>query len=110
MANRNLVLPDWLAPHAVAWGQFEENRWAKHPRAPYTLAAQRGILAKLEKLHDDGQNLHEVLMASVRNSWTDVFAQRNTTRVAGSAGGAPRFAGASAVVFGASREAGDFNA
>lgn len=110
MANRNLVLPDWLAPHAVAWGQFEENRWAKHSRAPYTLAAQRGILAKLEKLRDDGQDLHEVLMASVRNSWTDVFAQRTTARVAGPAGGAPRFAGASKVVFGASREAGDFNA
>lgn len=110
MANRNLVLPDWLAPHAVAWGDFEENRWAKHPRAPYTLAAQRGILAKLEKLHDDGQDLDEVLKASVRNSWTDVYAQRTGTRIGRAAGAPPKFAGASSVVFGASREAGDFNA
>lgn len=104
MANRALMLPDWLAPHADAWRQFEENRWAKHTRAPYTLAAQRGIVSKLQKLRDEGQDLDEVLMASVRNSWTDVFAQRGAP--AGAGGGTGRFAAAATGVLGGSGFAG----
>lgn len=77
LADRALQLPEWLAPHAHAWAEFEQNRWAKHGRAPYTRAAQKGIVSKLEKLRDEGQDLTEVLMASVRAGWADVFAPRS---------------------------------
>lgn len=100
-AKRDLVLPEWLAPHGDAWKAFEEIRWAKHPRAPYTAEAQRRVLLKLEGMHNDGQDLHAVLEASITGGWTDVYPQRNPGR-AGGGGGGTRFAGAGAAVFGTS--------
>jgi uncharacterized protein YdaU (DUF1376 family) len=80
MADRNLALPDWLQPHSEAFTAFEANRWAMHSKAPYTRIAQNGIVSKLEKLLAEGQDLSEVLNASVRNAWRDVFAQRQARR------------------------------
>lgn len=98
MADRNLVLPDWLREFASDFAAFEELRWAKHSKAPYTARAQQGIVAKLEKLREQGQDLGEVLGASVRNGWTDVYAQRGPARPASAT--TTRNAGVGAAIFG----------
>lgn len=77
MADRALVLPDWLQPFADQFAAFEEVRWKKNAKAPYTARAQKGILEKLDKLRQEGQDLGVVLMASVNAGWTDVYAQKS---------------------------------
>lgn len=98
-ADRALVLPEWLRPHAEAWKAFEEIRWAKHPRAPYTARAQAQVIAKLQGMHNDGQDLDAVLNASVTNGWTDVYPKRNPFGGCGGPGPGSRFAGAAAAIF-----------
>lgn len=97
MADKALVLSDWLAPFASQWAAFEEIRWKKNGKAPYTLEAQRGILRKLKQFHDEGQDIGEVLDASTTNGWTGVFAQRLQPRSQPAA--TARYAGAAAGVF-----------
>jgi hypothetical protein len=86
MAEKAMVLPAWLQPHADAWAAFEQIRWKKNAKAPYTLAAQRGIVRKLEQLHADGEDLAAILNASVNAGWTDVYAPRGTRRPASPGG------------------------
>lgn len=77
LADRDMPIPDWLP--AEPWRAFEDTRWAKHPRTPYTLRAQEGIVKKLRDLLDQKHDLTQVLEASVRSGWTDVFAPRGST-------------------------------
>jgi hypothetical protein len=94
MADRNFKLPEWMPKEQ--WAAFEETRWAKHGRAPYTLRAQQGLIKKLQLLRDEGQDLVAVLESSVRNSYTDVYAQKgaapNKVRSALSEAGRATFA------------------
>lgn len=100
MADKALALPEWLVPHAEAWAAFEEVRWKKNAKAPYTLRAQQGIVRKLKQLADEGQDLTAVLNASATNGWTDVYAQRGAGRPV--VAGGSRFTSAGAAVFGSS--------
>lgn len=80
-ADRNFTPPDWVP--LEAWKSFEEVRWAKHSRAPYTLRAQAGLLSKLESLRDLGNEPEAVLSASVRNGWSDLYALKGGNARAG---------------------------
>lgn len=101
-----LLLPEWVP--GDDWAKFVDMRMRMGKAIPFTEAAALGIVRKLEKLRDEGQDVAAMLDASTRNGWRDVFAvkgplqSRTTATVA-------RHAGASHVVFGASRAAGDFN-
>lgn len=105
-ADKNLVLPAWLAPHADDWKAFEQLRWAKHPRAPYTAEAQRRVLLKLEGMHNDGQDLHVVLDTSITGGWTDVYPQKLQRGGGGGGGSGSRFTAAATGVFGAPKPQG----
>ena len=87
LADRNMPIPDWLP--AEPWRAFEETRWAKHTRAPYTLRAQEGLVKKLRDLLDQKHDLTQVLEASVRSGWADVFAPRGSTGVRSNGAPAP---------------------
>lgn len=100
MAVRELVLPDWLSSHVEAWNAFQEVRWKKNTKAPYTKAAQDGILRELKKAYDQGSNVTEVLMYSVTNGYTGVFPDRFTRRPGGGGGAPSRYSGSAAAVFG----------
>lgn len=78
----SIDLPDWLP--AEPWSEFVEMRRQKGKRAPFTVAAAKGIVAELAKLRDSGQDPAEVLRQSVVNGWSGVFPLRG-----GHAQGAP---------------------
>lgn len=101
MAVRELVLPGWLSPHAEAWGAYQDLRWKKNSKAPYTKAAQDGILRELKKAYDQGSDVTELLMYSVTSGYTGVFPDRFTRR--SGTGPTSRYAGAAAAVFGRPR-------
>lgn len=79
MADKALVLPDWLKPYAAQWAAFEQIRWKKNGKAPYTLEAQKGILRKLKQFLDEGEDIGELIQNSVDSGWTSVFAKRGAT-------------------------------
>lgn len=66
-----LEIPDWIP--VKPWDEFVAMRRAKGKRAPFTLAAAKGIVAEIEKLKDQGQNPEQVLTQSVMNGWSGVF-------------------------------------
>jgi hypothetical protein len=63
------VLPDWINPET--WSHFEEMR--QKMRKPMTDRARRDIVARLDKLRTDGQDVEAMLAQSIRKSWQDVF-------------------------------------
>jgi Protein of unknown function (DUF1376) len=65
-------VPDWVP--IEAWEGFLAMRQAMGKSIPFTKAAAEGILKKLGKLRDAGQDPCEVLEQSTRSSWRDVFA------------------------------------
>jgi hypothetical protein len=71
-AVSGFTLPDWVP--AKPWADFETMRKKMGSRVPFTDAARDGILSKLRKLADEGQDAAAVLEASTRNGWRDVFA------------------------------------
>jgi hypothetical protein len=65
-------LPDWLP--AEPWREFVEMRKTMGKRAPFTQAARRNILAKLDKLRGEGHDPAELLAEAVTRGWRGVFA------------------------------------
>jgi hypothetical protein len=65
-------LPQWL-PHG-AWFAFLDMRNKQFK--PLTGYAKRLVLATLQHFHEQGYDLVEVLDASTRNGWTDVYLPR----------------------------------
>lgn len=63
-------LPDWLP--AATWLDFVQHR--KEKRLPVTSVGEKRILAKLKRLHDEGQNIQAVLDRSMELGYTGVFA------------------------------------
>lgn len=72
-------LPVWLPEQE--WTDFVAMRKAKGKRAPFTAAAQQGIVRQLDKLRSDGNDPAEVLRQSTMNGWSGVFALRGTGNV-----------------------------
>lgn len=70
----SVELPDWMP--AEPWTEFVEMRRKKGSRAPFTVAAAKGIVAELAKLRDVGQDPAQVLRQSVVNGWSGVFPLR----------------------------------
>lgn len=71
-ASGVFTLPSWIPEKP--WAAFLEMR-AKM-RRPFTNAAKKLIVANLEKLKAQGENVGSVLEASVANGWAGVFAVR----------------------------------
>jgi hypothetical protein len=80
-------VPDWIP--AKPWEDFVAMRRAKGSRAPFTVGAAKGIIAKLEKFRAAGHDLADVLNESTRNGWSDVYEPKGRP-----AGAAPLLAGA----------------
>ena len=64
-------IPEWVP--AEQWQAFVEMRRAKGKRAPFTVAAAKGIVEELGKLREQGQDPEAVLAQSVVNGWSGVF-------------------------------------
>lgn len=80
-----LAIPDWIP--VEPWNEFVAMRRAKGKRAPFTVAAAKGILSELEKLRSQGQDIVGVLHQSVRAGWSDVYAVKSDSPPSG---GRPR--------------------
>ena len=72
--GKKIDLPDWMP--IEPWADFVAMRRAKGKRAPFTVAAAKGIVVELGKLRDSGHDPGEVLRASVVNGWSGVFAPK----------------------------------
>ena len=66
-----VVVPDWM-PQAE-WDAFVAMRRAKGKRAPFTVQAAKGVIAKLDRFRAAGQDVAAVLEESVINGWSDVY-------------------------------------
>jgi len=64
-------VPDWIP--AEPWAEFVAMRRAKGQKAPFTVGAAKGILAKLSAFRDAGHDVAAVLSESVVNGWSDVY-------------------------------------
>jgi len=66
-------LPSYI--DAELWTDFIEGRKEMQTknRIPFTAVAQKRILAKLEKFHDQGIDANQCLEDSICNSWRSVF-------------------------------------
>jgi hypothetical protein len=62
-------LPSWIP--GETWKDFEECR--KKLRRPMTNRARRDIVAKLDRLRNNGQDVEAMLAQSIRKGWQDVF-------------------------------------
>lgn len=63
--------PDWL--DREAWQAFKEMRKAKGKRAPFTDAAEKRMLWKLDMARVTGQDTAAMLWQSVVAGWSDVY-------------------------------------
>jgi hypothetical protein len=69
----DFVLPDWI--HQQDWKDFEEVR--RKIKKPMTDRARAAIVAKLEKMMNEGKDPREVLENSIRNGWQDVYEPKS---------------------------------
>jgi hypothetical protein len=69
-------LPDWLP--VDEWEAFVAMRRAKGKRAPFTDKAREGILSRLGRFRESGYDVAEILAASTRNGWSDVFEPKGS--------------------------------
>lgn len=54
-----------------AWEAFEKHRRQKKQKI--TAMARTRLLAKLRRMHEQGQDVEAALWASIENGWTGVF-------------------------------------
>lgn len=78
-------IPEWMPDEP--WQDFVAMRRAKGKRAPFTVAAARGIVADLGRLRGRGQDVAEVLRQSVVNGWSGVFEVKGAASQPGPASG-----------------------
>lgn len=71
-----IAIPAYI--DADLWQDFIEGRreMQKSNRVPFTAVAQKRILMKLMKMHDDGHDANQALEDAICNSWRSVFAPR----------------------------------
>lgn len=78
--DKKIELPDWMP--AEQWADFVAMRRQKGKRAPFTVAAAKGIVSDLGKLRERGQDVADVLHQSVVNGWSGVFPVNDARRAA----------------------------
>lgn len=100
-ADPAFVPPDWIP--IEPWKAYEEMRRIKNAKAPYTATAQKLVVAKLDRLRQEGQDVGEVLSNAAIGGWTNVYATRSETTQGGPRpGSAGRYTAAAAAIFDAS--------
>lgn len=67
------------------WTDFIDGRreMQAKSRVPFTAVAQKRILMKLIKMHDEGHDANQALEDAICNSWRSVFAPRLKAASAG---------------------------
>lgn len=65
------------------WTDFVSMRRAKGAKVPFTVAAARGVVAKLDDFRQAGHDVAAILTESVINGWSGVFEPK--TKPQGSA-------------------------
>lgn len=69
VVNEPIVLPDWL-PSEI-WDEFKQHR--KQLKKPMSELAQKKSIKQLEKMMSEGQDIVEVIEASIANGWQGLF-------------------------------------
>lgn len=64
-------VPDWVPEKP--WAEFVAMRRAKGSRIPFTVAAAKGIVAKLNDFRSAGHDVGSILNESVINGWSAVY-------------------------------------
>lgn len=74
------TLPSYIDPEL--WTDFIDGRreMQKKSRVPFTAVAQKRILMKLMKLHDEGYDANQALEDAICNSWRSVFPPKQDVR------------------------------
>jgi hypothetical protein len=70
-SGSSVEIPDWMP--GPQWDAFVEMRRAKGSRAPFTVAAAKGIIADLTRFRAAGHDPAKVLQASINSGWSAVF-------------------------------------
>ena len=73
VVSEPIVLPDWL-PNET-WEEFKQHR--KDIKKPLTELAAKKTLLKLEKLKSEGQDIIEVINASIAGGWTSIYGLKS---------------------------------
>lgn len=63
--------PSFIRP--ATWAEFTELRRSMPKSIPFTEAAARRIIKKLEGFHSDGWDVEFILGAAIENGWRSVF-------------------------------------
>jgi hypothetical protein len=69
VVSEPIVLPDWL-PSEI-WEEFKQHR--KQLKKPMSDLAQKKSIKQLEKMMSEGQDIVEVIEASIANGWQGLF-------------------------------------
>lgn len=71
-----IALPAYI--DSELWADFIEGRreMQTKSRVPFTAVAQKRILMKLMKMHDEGHDANQALEDAICNSWRSVFVPR----------------------------------
>lgn len=77
-------LPEWIPEKP--WADFVAMRRAKGNKVPFTVAAAKGIVAKLDEFRTSGHDVGVILGESVVNGWSSVFEPK--TKAGATAAGA----------------------
>jgi len=69
VVSEPIVLPDWLP--SETWEEFKQHR--KQLKKPMSELAQKKSIKQLEKMRSDGQDVVQVIEASIANGWQGLF-------------------------------------
>jgi DNA-binding MarR family transcriptional regulator len=72
LLTEKMVLPFWLRDED--WNDFLENR--KLMKSPMSFIAQKKAITQLKKMHDEGEDVKEVINQSIINNWKGFFPVR----------------------------------
>lgn len=64
-----LITPDFL--DSQLWNDFKQHR--KELGKPLTPTAERRLLIKLERMKNEGQNIHKAIETSIECGWRGIF-------------------------------------
>lgn len=70
VVSEQIVLPDWLP--SELWEEFKQHR--KSMKKPMSDLAQKKTIKALDKMRAEGQDIVEVIEASIANGWQGVFS------------------------------------
>jgi hypothetical protein len=76
-------LPEWIPEKP--WADFVAMRRAKGSKIPFTVAAAKGIVEKLDGFREAGHDVGAILSESVINGWSGVFEPKARQQQQGAA-------------------------